>query len=75
MYNTAVEWCKTAIKNLADIDYGKVFGDIGDLIKNIAKTVYNKAVDLAKGAINWFVNNKEEIKKAMEQLNFLRRWC
>lgn len=68
MYNTAVEWCKTAIKNLADIDYGKVFGDIGDLIKNIAKTVYNKAVDLAKGAINWFVNNKEEIKNTVKDL-------
>lgn len=68
MYNTAVEWCKTAISGLANIDYKQVFGDIGDFIKEIAISAFDKAVELAKNGVSWFMTNKDEMTKTVKNV-------
>lgn len=69
LWNSAVEICKKAIKDLSEVDYAQLAENGLKWVSHVSKKIWNSAVGLCKSAVDWIKSDEAaEIGKAITQL-------
>lgn len=69
LWNSAVEICKKAIKDLSEVDYTQLAENGLNWVSHVSKKIWNNAVGLCKSAVDWIKSDEAaEIGKAITQL-------